>query len=139
MTRVLFPEPETPVTHVNTPRGKSTSMSFRLFSEALRILMKSLGFLLFFGISIFSFPDRYLPVREHCWLIIWSTLPTATIFPPCSPAPGPMSTIKSLFLIVSSSCSTTTTVLPESRIDLSVSSSLSLSLGWRPIEGSSRT
>ena len=27
-TRLLLPEPETPVTHMNLPRGKSTSMFF---------------------------------------------------------------------------------------------------------------
>src|SRR5438045_3698411 len=35
--------------------------------------------------------------------------------PPCSPAPGPMSTIQSAARIVSSSCSTTINVLPRSR------------------------
>jgi len=38
--------------------------------------------------------------------------PAATTAPPCSPAPGPMSTTKSALRMVSSSCSTTTTVLP---------------------------
>lgn len=34
LTRVDFPEPETPVTAVSTPSGKATSMSWRLFSRA---------------------------------------------------------------------------------------------------------
>lgn len=33
-TSVDFPEPETPVTHVNTPSGNLTLMFFRLFSVA---------------------------------------------------------------------------------------------------------
>ncbi len=59
--------------------------------------------------------------------------------PPCSPAPGPRSTTQSAERIVSSSCSTTMTVLPRSRMDWSVSMSLRLSRWWRPIEGSSST
>ena len=36
-----------------------------------------------------------------------------TTCPPCSPAPGPMSTIQSAARMVSSSCSTTISVLPK--------------------------
>ena len=39
--------------------------------------------------------------------------PSATTWPPCSPAPGPMSTSQSAARIICSSCSTTSTVLPE--------------------------
>ena len=41
--------------------------------------------------------------------------------PPCSPAPGPRSTIQSAVRMVSSSCSTTRTVLPRSRRPFRVS------------------
>jgi len=34
LTRVLFPEPETPVTQLNTPKGILTSKFFKLFSVA---------------------------------------------------------------------------------------------------------
>ncbi len=40
---------------------------------------------------------------------------SATRWPPCSPAPGPISTIQSAARMVSSSCSTTMSVLPISR------------------------
>ena len=50
------------------------------------------------------------------------------ISPPCSPAPGPISTIKSASLIVSSSCSTTITEFPRSLRCFKVPSNLSLSL-----------
>jgi len=33
-TSVLFPEPDTPVTQLNTPKGILTSKSFKLFSHA---------------------------------------------------------------------------------------------------------
>ena len=59
--------------------------------------------------------------------------------PPCSPAAGPRSTIQSAVRMVSSSCSTTSTVLPRSRNPFSVSSRRVLSRGCRPMEGSSST
>ena len=46
---------------------------------------------------------------------ISSMVPSATISPPCSPAPGPMSMMWSADRIVSSSCSTTIIVFPRSR------------------------
>ena len=67
------------------------------------------------------------------------TDPVPTISPPWSPALGPTSTIKSAALIVSSSCSTTSIELPKSRISFNVWIKRSLSLWWRPIEGSSST
>ena len=33
-TNVLFPEPETPVTHINSPSGNLTFTFFKLFSTA---------------------------------------------------------------------------------------------------------
>ena len=64
--------------------------------------------------------------------------PSATTSPPCSPAPGPMSTMWSAERMVSSSCSTTITVLPRSRRRSRVSMSLRLSRWCRPMDGSSR-
>ena len=52
-TNVLFPEPDTPVTHVNTPSGNFTSIFFKLFSQAPFISIDNLlGFLLIFGTFI---------------------------------------------------------------------------------------
>lgn len=51
---VLFPEPDTPVTHTNWPSGIFTLISFRLFSDAFIIWIDlPLDFLLFLGMSIF--------------------------------------------------------------------------------------
>ncbi len=58
---------------------------------------------------------------------------------PCSPAPGPMSTIQSAVRMVSSSCSTTMRVLPRFLSLISVSMSRRLSRWWRPMLGSSST
>ena len=40
-TNVLFPDPETPVTEMNTPSGNRTSMSLRLFWVAPRTVIAS--------------------------------------------------------------------------------------------------
>ncbi len=49
ITSVLFPDPDTPVTHVNTPIGNSTSIFFKLCSDAPLIEMDPLAFLRFVG------------------------------------------------------------------------------------------
>ena len=54
--------------------------------------------------------------------------PCATMAPPCTPAPGPMSTRWSAASIMSSSCSTTMTELPASRRAQRLSINLRLSL-----------
>ena len=59
-------------------------------------------------------PWVYAPVMDFLFFIMSFAVPTATTSPPCSPAPGPISTIQSAANIVSSSCSTTITELPRS-------------------------
>ena len=60
-TNVDFPEPETPVTQVNTPSGNFTSIFFKLCSVApfTSIHFDFNAFLLVFGTSIFLLPLRY--------------------------------------------------------------------------------
>ena len=84
-------------------------------------------------------PDRYWPVRDALLRNSSLTVPETTIWPPCSPAPGPMSTTWSAVRMVSSSCSTTMTVLPMSLRRSRVSISLRLSRWCSPMDGSSRT
>ena len=128
-TRLDLPEPETPVTAMNLPSGNSTSIFFRLFSCAPKtVSFLPLPALRFSGTGILRFPLKYIPVIDLSQLIISSTLPAAMSSPPLTPAPGPISTIKSAFRMVSSSCSTTISVFPKSRRFLSVPNSLSLSL-----------
>ena len=138
LIRLLLPDPETPVTHTSSPRGISTSMFLRLFARAPLIEI-NLPFpsLRCSGSSIFFAPDRYCPVIEFGFALISSAVPWATTIPPWIPAPGPISTIWSAAYIVSSSCSTTIKVLPISVRCLSVAKSLSLSLWWSPMLGSS--
>ena len=125
-----LPEPDTPVMTVNTPIGISTSMFFKLLTDALwivSIFFLSMGRLLM-GTGMNFLPDRYWPVMDSGVLMMSSMLPCATTSPPNVPAPGPMSIRWSAALIVSSSCSTTTIELPRSLSLKSVLMSLSLSL-----------
>ena len=94
-------------------------------------------FLLVFGTGIFFLPLKYCPVIEFSTIFTSSAVPCAITFPPCVPAPGPISIIWSAAYIVSSSCSTTSNVFPKSLNFFSVANSLSLSLWCKPILGSS--
>jgi len=85
-TSVDFPEPETPVTHVNTPSGIFTLMFFKLFSCAPSISIDlPLDFLLFLGTAIFFLPLKYCPVIEFSISLTSSAVPCAITFPPCTP------------------------------------------------------
>lgn len=77
LTKVDFPEPETPVTQLNTPRGNLTLIFFRLFSVApcTSITFVFVCFLLFLGTSIFFLPLKYCPVIEFSTCFISSAVP----------------------------------------------------------------
>src|SRR5499425_1320991 len=139
LTSVDLPEPETPVTTVSRPSGMDTSTSFKLLADAPTIWMDlPLGLRRAGGTSIFAEPDRYCPVSDWGAAAIWAGLPCATRWPPALPAPGPRSTTKSARRMVSSSCSTTSTVLPRLRSCSSEPRSRSLSRACRPMGGSSQ-
>src|SRR6266699_823728 len=61
---VDLPEPETPVTHANTPSGKSTSIFLRLCCRAPTILIDEANFRRDFGMGIDLRPLRYSRVRD---------------------------------------------------------------------------
>jgi len=67
------------------------------------------------GRGICRRPLRYWPVMDSPQSITSDNVPATTISPPCSPAPGPISIIRSAARIIASSCSTTSMVLPRSR------------------------
>ena len=118
LTSVLLPEPETPVTQTKPPSGIATSTFLRLLlagADGSRArcrcrARRSRGH-----------GDRSLAGRELAGERVRvggdsrRACPAATTWPPCSPAPGPMSIRWSAARMVSSSCSTTSTVLPRSR------------------------
>ena len=128
-TKEDFPEPETPVTEVIQPNGKSTLIDCKLLCLApLILILFLLGFFLLLGGSIFSRPLRYAPVTDSWLSITVFGGPFATTTPPSNPAPGPRSHNQSACLRVSSSCSTTISVLPKSLNSLKVARSRELSL-----------
>ena len=139
LTSVDFPDPDTPVTATMQPSGKSTSMSLRLCSRAPRTVSMPFGSRRMDGTGMRRLRVRYWPVMDALDLSRALTEPDTTMLPPCSPAPGPMSTTWSATRMVSSSCSTTITVLPRSRRRRRVSISLWLSRWCSPIDGSSST
>ena len=83
ITNVDFPPPDTPVTHVKVPRGKEVLIFFKLFPEA-SITSKNNPFpdFLFFGISTFFSPDKYLPVIDSVDVLISLAVPSAITNPP---------------------------------------------------------
>ena len=61
-----FPEPETPVTHVNKPIGILTLISFRLFAEALLTdIHLPFGLRRLLGTSILFLPEIKSDVCER--------------------------------------------------------------------------
>src|SRR2546428_475572 len=94
-TRVLFPEPDTPVMATNIPSGMRTSMSFRLCSRAPRTTSASgFGLRRRSGKGIRRRPERYAPVIERGSFRMSSIVPSATISPPCSPAPATVAFVR---------------------------------------------
>ena len=122
-----------------TESGNLAVTFCKLLPEAFSTVIYFLCLRRSFGIKISFLPFRYCAVTERLLFKISSSVPCTTTSPPCSPAPGPMSTIKSAVLIASSSCSTTKMVLSRSRSWVKLSSNRSLSRWCKPIEGSSST
>src|SRR5437764_896723 len=120
------------------PTGKSTSIPLRLCCVAPNTLKKPRSCPRRSGTAIDRLPERNWPVTEPFVRSTLFAVPSATTWPPCSPAPGPMSTSQSALRIICSSCSTTSTVFPRSRSRTSVSISRPLSRWCSPIDGPSR-
>ena len=140
LTSELLPLPETPVIQTNSPSGISTSILFRLlWRTPSRIRVRSSGFRRVSGTTMASRPERKAPVMLRLFFSMSCGEPVATTSPPRLPGPGPKSTTQSAARMVSSSCSTTTTVFPLSRSVSRAPSSLMLSRGCSPIDGSSST
>ena len=85
-----FPEPETPVIAMSVPSGKADGDVLQVVlcapreDDALPVSRRSL-----FRRSMASVPERYCPVRERGLAQTSSSVPAATTWPPCTPAPGP--------------------------------------------------
>ena len=93
LTSVDLPEPDTPVTQTNAPVGTVTSRFFRLCSRAPRTVKWPRPGLRAAGMAMLRLPDRNCPVTDRGSARMSSSTPLITTSPPCSPAPGPMSTM----------------------------------------------
>ena len=151
---VDLPEPDTPVIHTSRRSGKSTLTFLRLCCVTPRSLMafcegtmRALGSLSATALTGTAAargatclaPDRYRPVSEFGFARMASGVSKATISPPRSPAPGPMSSSLSAASMICGSCSTTTSELPASRRRCITCVTRCMSRGCRPMDGSSST
>ena len=86
---------DTPVKTVICFLGIFKETCFKLFSVAPSTSMHLdfICFLLFLGTGIFFLPLKYCPVIEFSTIFTSSAVPCAITFPPCVPAPGPISII----------------------------------------------
>ncbi len=116
-TSVDFPAPETPVTATSTPSGISTSTSRRLFSCAPWILRLPFATRRWLG-DLDPAAAREVGAGQRVRASARGSraCPRGRCGRPATPAPRPKSITWSAARIVSSSCSTTTTVLPMSRM-----------------------
>ncbi len=134
-TRVLFPDPETPVITVRRCKGMGTSMFCRLRRLAPCTIRNLSG-----AEQRASSGSRrlrrlkYSPVAVAAFQSS-SGVPWKTTSPPCQPAPGPRSTAWSALTAARRSCSTKTTGPGRSP---KAGSRRCTSAGCSPMVGSSR-
>ncbi len=119
-----------------TPRGKEASTERRLWPDAPRssiqpVASRRLRFTRPFALS--AAPVAVLALRSA------AGVPSKTICPPFSPAPGPSSITRSAPRIISRSCSTTTATFSSFDRARTTPRSRSTSRGCKPTVGSSST
>jgi len=138
LIKEVFPLPLTPVTMVSTSRGICTSTCFRLLARHPANPIKR-----FQGLDLKNTPmdssfRRYWAVRLFDFFFSWGKVPENTTSPPRYPASGPISIKWSAAFIKSASCSTTIQVLPSFLNCWITAMRRWVSLGCRPMLGSSK-
>ena len=141
--RVVLPEPETPVTTVSRPLGRSTSKGFTVWmasvAKRMRPSAKSSSGGSCRRVCGLALPDRKGPIREAGSSSSCRTVPWATTWPPRAPASGPISMIQSAWDRIWVSWSTSSTEFPSAtRSSITAVRPVMLD-GCRPMEGSSST
>ena len=117
LTSVDLPEPDTPVTATNSPSGNADVDVLQVvLVGAVDGELAALGARAAYGGDRDLAPAGEVLARSSSRRARAAPAPSPewTTWPPCSPAPGPMSTTQSATRMVSSSCSTTIRVLPRS-------------------------
>ena len=101
-TSVVFPDPETPVTAMRRPFGKSTAAGFTVCIPVVsrwirpRLNIPADGVL---GLTGFcALPERNGAILDFAESQMSERVPSATILPPFSPEPGPISMNQSAHL-----------------------------------------
>lgn len=142
-TRVVLPEPDTPVTAVSLPRGMAISSGLTVWiapvSRKTAPWSNSSSAAALVLVRTVRSPERKAPIRECGLRSTSSTVPCAMISPPAAPEPGPISTMWSAWRSTRTSWSTSTTELPSVSRSSTTPSRPSTLEGWSPIEGSSST
>ena len=137
---VDLPEPLTPVTVTQRCKGNSTLKFCKLCSRAPSSTKRGVASLTmrFNPTPTCLRAPKYAPVSVSACFNC-EGVPSNTTWPPRSPGPGPMSTIRSAANMTAGSCSTTTKVLPASRKRNMAWVILCMSRGCKPMLGSSNT
>ena len=94
LTRVDLPEPDTPVTATKQPERELDRevLEVVLAGALARRAARRRAAAASSGTGIDRLPERYWPVIDALFFSSAFTVPAWTTSPPCSPAPGPMST-----------------------------------------------
>nr|WP_245643009.1 hypothetical protein [Piscicoccus intestinalis] len=140
MTSVVFPEPDTPVTAVNTSSG-----SRRSSPRTVRMVIASTASIPAAARASDALRGtgggrrRYSPVTDSGTWDSPGTGPEYSTSPPSLPAPGPTSMTQSARRTSERSCSTMSTLLPSAMDRSNSCASIGFSDGWSPADGSSST
>ena len=114
---VVLPEPETPVTAIIRPLGKSASSGLTVWICPVERWILPMENISCAGTclprSIILSPDRNGPIRDAGSFSISARVPLAITVPPWAPASGPISISQSASFRILMSWSTRTTVLPS--------------------------
>ena len=140
--KVVFPEPETPVTTVNLPFGNFIFKGFTvwiLFVDKLISPFLKISSLSFGRIILLVLFDKNFPILELGFFMVSSIVPSLIIWPPFTPESGPNSIIQSASDKICVSWSTNITELPSATKSCITAFNPLIFAGCNPIEGSSRT
>ena len=141
--RVVFPEPETPVTTVRRPLGIFTLSGFTVWMAPVEREMapcSNKSFSWITGRRRLAYSGfRKAPMRDTLFSTISEIVPSAITCPPFAPASGPISMSQSAWDKICVSWSTKITEFPSAIRSSITPVSPTIFTGWSPMDGSSST